>query len=380
MDNKIELKLEETYRTKIEPNIQKYEYYRIEAKKKHDIYKKAAQVLVLIAIVALIFVLSKFFIKISVSLFTLFLIFGCFLITKAEKIENDFRKKIKPVLLSPILSLFGNFNIVNDEVISLKEIQDMGLFRKAERKTDDDIIFGTYKDIPVTLIETRLTHTRSSGKSRSTVQDFGGLILKIKMNKKFEGTTVASYNINIEEYIKSIEKISKSNPDMISLKKAVQILENPFVKTLLKASTFFEMNIEKGSLAIKMFDKDKNRKVVKKLEKVILEDIEFSKSYNIFSDNQVEARYLITTSFMERIKNIQTVFLALGAHFIFREEFLYLFLDGATALQDVRFGYFEIGSINETLFQKEKYYKVLNELKEIFSLVYYFKLNEKIGL
>lgn len=37
------------------------------------------------------------------------------------------------------------------------------------------------------------------------------------------------------------------------------------------------------------------------VEKVLLEDLEFNKYFNVYSSNQVEARFLLTTAFMERL-------------------------------------------------------------------------------
>ena len=43
-------------------------------------------------------------------------------------------------------------------------------------------------------------------------------------------------------------------------------------------------------------------------EEVILEDTNFRKLNNVYSTDQIEARYLLTPSFMERIKSIGKIF------------------------------------------------------------------------
>jgi len=43
-------------------------------------------------------------------------------------------------------------------------------------------------------------------------------------------------------------------------------------------------------------------------EKIHLEDVIFSKAYSIYSTNQIEARYILTPVFMERLKNIAFAF------------------------------------------------------------------------
>ena len=44
------------------------------------------------------------------------------------------------------------------------------------------------------------------------------------------------------------------------------------------------------------------------LKKVKLEDVSFSKKYQIYSDNQIDARVLLTPAFMERLDNLQKCF------------------------------------------------------------------------
>ena len=55
-----------------------------------------------------------------------------------------------------------------------------------------------------------------------------------------------------------------------------------------------------------------------KLQDVKLEDISFDKRFNVYTKDQVEARYLTTPTFMERLKNLLRLHLvlrALNVHF-----------------------------------------------------------------
>lgn len=40
-------------------------------------------------------------------------------------------------------------------------------------------------------------------------------------------------------------------------------------------------------------------------ERVKLEDVSFERQFEVFSDNQIEARYLLTTAFMERMSEVK---------------------------------------------------------------------------
>ena len=46
----------------------------------------------------------------------------------------------------------------------------------------------------------------------------------------------------------------------------------------------------------------------KNLQRVSLEDVLFEKKYEIYSDDQIEARYILTTSMMERMIKLSEIF------------------------------------------------------------------------
>ena len=397
-DTEIKEKFEEIYKSKIEPSIRRLEPYRLEQKKKYDLFFRINIALFAIAIISFIIAIK---VPIQVNtwglsqklavFFVVCVITSFFTITKQHKISKDFRKTIKPALLKPILSIFGNFRLAENELLSLKEIKSMGLYHNAGTKKDDDNIIGTYKDIPLTLIETELTHS-SGGKNSSTVTDFGGLILKIKMNKRFEGITVGNQKVNIENYIKLLKDVSKKNPELYPPEK-LKWLDSPIFKTISQTQKFMSENklfLKNGKLYIDIFDRLTKNKVTRKLEKINVEDPEFNSNYDIYSDNQVESRYLLSPSFIEKIKNIQSVFLVTSVNFVFKEEFLYLFLDGSSMASELiaepkkghqqANGFFEVGDIGNTLIDKKIYLKLFRELVSIFSLINYFKINEKTGL
>ena len=388
-DNEIKQKFEEIYKSKIEPNLKRLEIQRIEEKKKYDLYVKVS---IIACISGILLSVLCFLIK---SPFIIFLIIIGFIVAipssiLSTKIANNYRKMIKPFLLKPVLSIFGNFRLENKEILSLKEIKSLGLYHRASSKRDDDIIVGTYKDIPISLIEAALVHTESRGKSPTTVSDFNGLILKIKTNKSCEGITVGDQKVNIDNYIKLLKEVAQKNPDMCP-PEMLKFLDSPIFKTISQTQKFMNDNklfIKNGKLCVDIFDNHTKNKITKKLEQVILEDVEFNNNYNIYSDNQVESRFLLTPTFMERLKNIQATFLVLSVNFVFNNGYLYLFLNGSSACTNMTLednnadnnGFFEVGSIDKTLLDKKIYLKLFRELVSIFSLINYFKLNEKTGL
>lgn len=401
-------KFEEIYKSKIEPSIRRLEPYRQEQKKKYDSCMKVLLICILSAIggFALIPLGDKInnhqLMIIGAICFVGFCIVAVIAGNIQHKVENQYRQTVKPQLLKPILSIFGDFRLANREILSLKEIQSMGLYYKARSKKDDDVILGTYKDLPITLFETKLTHSESRGKSSSTVTDFSGLVIKVKVNKRFTGTTIASQELTGDKYIKIMKEMAKSHPDLFP-PADMKILNSGFVNALGSFDKFMTKNklqIRNGKLYIPLSFATNNtkNKANKDLEIIHVEDPEFDSNYNIYSDNQVEARYLITPSFIEKIKLMQVMFLVFSIDFAFKDEFLYLFLNGSDfALNEIRTqqvvkknknkvvscednGFFEVGSIQTTLLDKEIFNDLFKELSSIFSLVDCLRLNDNVGL
>ena len=400
-DKEIKQKFEEVYKSKIEPNLKKLEPYRLEQKKKYDLCVKIMQTSILLTFVS--FVLVFINVKNIGAMFLVVLSTTCFIAMYiSRKVENEYRKTIKPLLLKPILSIFGNFKLANREILSLKEIKSMGLYHKARNKKDDDVIWGTYNSLPIALIETKLTHSENNGNDSSTITDFSGLIIKVKVNKNFSGITIASQELTYDKYIKSLKEMAKVHPDLFPPEQ-MKIIDNGLFNALGKFDEFLTKNklqLRNGKLYIPLSFATNNtkNKANKNLEIVHVEDPEFDSNYRIYSDNQVEARYLITPTFIERIKYMQMIFLSPTIDFAFRDGFLYLFLNGSDEiLNEIKVqkalkksqnkfvvcdknGFFEVGSIRTTLLDKEIYKDIFKELTSIFSLVDCLNLNEKTGL
>ena len=367
------------YDAKIKPKLQNMENFRLECKRKQNIWGLINLAPLAISVLALYLAYKlepkyAYILIVSVPL----LVFG---IIKLKQNELYFRKTIKEKLLIPIFSLFGKFKISQAEMISLKEIKANGLFQDAIYKKDDDNIAGTYKDIPVYLCETRLWHTESkknrNGQNKiEQVDDFRGLILKIKMNKNFEGSTVIRQRPSYDYLVNIVKELQKKYPALIS-DKIISFLTSPMVRTY---GDLRVKGVAVGFNSISITTKINPKP--RKLEKVTLEDVEFNNFFDVFSDSQVESRYLLTTSFMERIKTIQAVFLALGVNCVFKDDYIYIFLNHCINMGSVTSGrgLFEVGGMDYTLLDKNIYKMVFNQLVSIFQLIQHFKLDQKIGL
>ena len=243
-------------------------------------------------------IVLELFNRFSLSIYVIYSIFG-FSIPYIAKVENntfqwallwggtfflwafimiiqdknkDYQAEIKHKIFPELLSIFGNLAHKDGDVLRglTSELDDLdkksknidnSVFNNSELypidieiRTNDDIFYGQYNNVSLTMVET----------------DFGlkTRILKfIKYNRMFKGL-------------------------------AMQFKMNKEIKSRVLILTKFSMT-----------------QIPRGFEKVELESAKFNKKYDIWVDTQsdksqgqIEARYLLNTAFMERLMQIQTSF------------------------------------------------------------------------
>lgn len=187
--------------------------------------------------------------------------------------------------------------------------------------TTEDLVTGIYNNVEFTFEEMHLKEEVRSGKNRRQKTTFKGCIIKLKFNKNFLGTTV--------------------------LKKDRGKFFN------------FSYKYDLGT--------------VNNLQKIHLEDVDFERMFEIYSSDQIEARYLLTTSFMERLKRLSDFFKTTKIQASFFENSLLISFEGCINL-------FEINSIFEEIDIAMEVTEILKEISLIYDLINSLKLNEKITL
>ena len=109
-----------------------------------------------------------------------------------------------------------------------------------------------------------------------------------------------------------------------------------------------------------------------KFEEVKLEDPEFMEKYKIYSNNQVEARYVLTTAFIERFKNMKVAFKAKYIRASFKDGKITIAIDAGRDL-------FQMANLDKDT-DSNTFTELFNEILSILELINALKLNEKIGL
>ena len=104
-------------------------------------------------------------------------------------------------------------------------------------------------------------------------------------------------------------------------------------------------------------------------ERVTLEDSEFNKIWNIYSDNQQEARYVLTPAFMERLKNISLAFNAEYLRMSFKNNKMTLLAASAKDL-------FAMGNVFKDT-DKKTFDTLFNEIYSVLQLIDDLKLKKE---
>ena len=235
-----------------------------------------------------------------------------------HRFEHKLKEKIMPIVCKCFPDL--KWSLITrerfEEASHLYKISN--LLNDFNHISFDDCFYGSFDNVNFAVEECcakKITHTRSGGKTQKQEQIiFDGAIITVDMNKNFKGNTVV-------------------RPD--------SIFNNVFGPSF-------------------------------KLHKTKLEDVEFEKKFDVFTDDDVEARYLLTTAFMERLNKMQTAFKADKVSVSFFEEKLYIALHTRKDL-------FKLGSLTKSVCDEKQFFTMFEEILSIVMLIDHFKLNQKIG-
>ena len=231
----------------------------------------------------------------------------------------DYKDSIKTKIFPNILNFLGKFTYtVNPERKDVRQYNFMGFFPRYDRQTNEDNIRGTYKGVKIDLFETVLERARKSKNGGTYYDDvFRGIIIDLTFNKTLKGTTI--------------------------IRKDSGLIGNLFHEKLPK------------------------------LKDVKLEDGNFNKIFQAYSDDQVEARYILSVSFMERLKELSEAFASKAVQCCFYQEKVVFVIP-------VKKNMFEPGSIYvaENFIDDAK--SLLEEMDLICKIVDILNLNIKTSL
>ncbi len=241
-------------------------------------------------------------------------VLGAFLVW--TYIKKSFENKIKKLIMPVLMSAIPGFDWLQTPPVKKEDIQNCMIipFSKKVSYSFDDCFVGKYRNVNVALSECKCDLGNHNNKK--TIIE--GAFIKFDMNKNFEGVTV----------------IRPRDPGY--------------------RDKYDDLKREKMS-------------------EVELEDPEFSKKFVVYSTDQIEARYLITTAFMERFKQVEDAFDADFSYCSFSGKSIYI---APHTGRDM----FNLCSLVKPIVNREQFETLFNEFASILAMVDHFKLDKKLGL
>lgn len=162
----------------------------------------------------------------------------------------QYTKLYKRSFLPDIIKLFGDFRYAIDGKIDVDRMRTSGIIPNHDKYETEDYFDGTYKGVNVEFSEVDFLERRRSKNRTYYVSVFDGLAILLEMNsKKFYGHTI--------------------------------------------------LDKDKGKVAEWFKEKSSD------LKRANLVDPEFEGIFDVYTNDQMEARYLIDPVMMERLKSLQ---------------------------------------------------------------------------
>ena len=179
---------------------------------------------------------------------------------------HKYKKKVKNQIMPYFADFFGTFEYEFEKTIDSEILRQSKLFSDFRINKGDDYFTGVYEGVQITIAEERLQKPQDMSVMNISYEHhkdtFRGVCILLEMNKNFNGQTIG----------------------------------------LCDWGWFNMFHASQG------------------LQRVRLEDSRFEKIFEIYAENQIEARYLLTTAFMERLLKLQKLYEGKNIQFSFKDN------------------------------------------------------------
>lgn len=357
-----ETNFKEHYEKYVAPHVHKFESLRLE---KLHIFNKRMNISVVVF--CIIFVICLFLFKKGIfelktmEAIKFFIVGGvitfgllCFWVIVPY---NSYKLSIKKEIFPHIFSFFGEDFIYREQnEWDIHTLQASEILPHFDNAIVEDYIKGSYSGVGIELVEANLTLNDDDN-------------LKHRRHYNF---TINGININIAifiiKYLKNIIFNNKKN--IINSISDVNIVFNGIIIRLDMNKNFISKTIIKNDTGkIGNFFQSKHTN----LENVRLEDPLFENEFEVYSENQVEARVLLTTSFMDRLLKLKELFQSSQIECSFYDNELLMMIPSTL-------NRFETKSIFYPVDFEDDMKSIVQEMHLIFGIIDTLKLNQKIGI
>ena len=311
-----------------------------------------------------------------IMLIFLFIILLLLIFSGAKYIMNGVALKFKYYVGRKYKNdLLASYGIKELTSKNIKEVRESGLY-DFDKMITDDKYFGEYKGVPFEIYDTSLIKedesvNRYGNKEKSKYQIFKGLILILPFFKELKSRIfIKSKKDTCSRSIKNYVTLFLFYVVIIySLQFFFNII---FYIFKINDITNIYFSIPGIIVAIICFC------IVIKCKKynfreVNIESIDFEKHFDIFAEDQIEARYILNPTLIERFTNLKTAFGSNGLKCVFFDNKLVITIESDRDL-------FEIVDLYTPIKGKKQLQRFNNEILSIHAIIDSLKLDQKTKL
>ena len=339
---------------------------------------KLVNIVFFIIFLANIFILLKF----PSAFIASALLSGLYLYGVYGEFKTQFRTHVpagKIFFDNMINYVFPGFRVNAINLVDDEEIKNSKIFPKYYAYLADDFLFGKVDDVEINISETKLGYfpycpTPTPGDEDYSVNTlraqgvdseiaiialfivFVGILIPFCLFKDFFMET----NIGID----------------LAVTLCYWVLAAVFLLWWRFQGVVVDLKFNKSFAGhtIIVPKKGKQPRLNKRYEKVKLEDVEFMKKYNVYSTDQIEARYILTTAFIKRFNDIGVSFEVKEIKCSFLRNRMLIAISTKQNLFCI------IPDVYSNLTIRDKCVRAFREIFSVLSIVEQLKLNKQIGL
>ena len=274
---------------------------------------------------------------------------------------ESYRTTTKNRVMKIILSFWGKFtyshekDIIGDPVLKKSE-----LFTYFNETEVDDAFWGYYNDVEIDVSE----HDVMIHGNKGNTHIFKGALIMLDFPKKFKGQTVVIHKwFNVQALL--------NNPYLVFAflcMAAVAIMPLYLFHQYSKYYDFKDFLFLSSPMLIAavilgvVYWAWRRKNPRRATQKVVLEGWPFMRQWQIYTDNQVEARYILTPVFMEKIEAVKHLFHGNAIDFSFFDNKLLIAVH-------TRKNLFETTSLFVPALSYHRVREVITQLHSIFSVI-----------
>lgn len=227
----------------------------------------------------------------------------------------SFKIDVKEEVMAKFAAFWGDFIYAYGRSLPDATLENSRIFPLYDSKEGDDFFCGNYHQVQAIISEEQLYKKVRTKNGSHNVTVFQGIVILLETNKKFEGKTL----------------------------------------------------VLKDSGWLNLFKK------IGRPERVKLEDVSFERQFEVFSDNQIEARYLLTTAFMERMSEVKKAFQGKNIQFSFFNNKLLIAIE-------TNHNMFEVSSLFRRATNRKMIDRAFEQFASVTEIIDILRLNSKTGL